>query len=538
MDDDLEIEMIEKEGGREKTTKSKIEELLKRKIKSIEDSKTPVLYFFLSFFFAVSIRNFLEASLYLHFYDLSAIFNIGNLIHFFSSYLALAFGITLLFYVALDKPVIKILKIVLPTFIILNVAPIVDFTIRSITGNPGINIGYIIEGDLSNTLTRYLTYFGQFSPQSYGVTIGMKIEILIILILGFSYLYISSSNLLKSAVFTLFLYTIIFWEMIAFPSLLMYVARQLGLNLVAHSTRVLTQSFFIIIFILGTVIFFLYNKTYLKSIIKDIRPYRLIHYESMFFLGIVLAYTFTERTISVHYHIPTFFIIVISIALTWLYSVFINNLEDIPIDTVTNEERPLIKGDIPLITYKKLSWILLFVALIYAYLVSVVFLFLIITYMAGYFLYSAPPFRLKKVPVLSKAIISFNSLVLIIAGYWFVNYSLLTFPVKVVLILMLGFTMALNFIDIKDYEGDKEAGISTLPGLIGLKRSKIVIGISFIITYLSCYFILQDVVFLAPLALLGVLEFYLINKEEYEENLIFIIYLSSLFFLMIILLFY
>lgn len=524
----------DEKGNDSKGPFSKMNRRVKGIIQNIEDSEIPIVYFFLTFFFAVAIRNFFEASLYTHLYGMPAVFNLHTLLHFYSSYLGLAFGITILFYIALKKPILKILRVVLPTFILLIIAPITDYTIRLITGKPGIRIGYIIESEFSEAFSRYLTYFGNFEPETFGVTTGMKIEILLIILLGFLYLLVSSSSKIKSIIFSFLLYSVIFWEMIAFPSLLRTVFDVIGLGTPANSTTTLTHMFLILIVIQGTVIFYLHKKEYFISIIKDIRPFRLMHFEFMFILGIGLAVKITGKPFSFSSQILKIIILMISIAFAWLYSIFINNLEDIEIDRVTNEDRPLIEGDIERKKYTKMAWLWLFLSLILAYSVDVVFMFLILTYIAGYFVYSAPPFRFKKLPIISKAFISLNSLVLVISGYWLINYSLISFPAAVTVMLLVGFTLVINFIDLKDYEGDKKAGILTLPVLLGMKKAKFLIGLFFIFTYLSGYFIIQNFYMLTPLALLGVLQFYLINKEDYEEKPVFMIYISSLFFLLIV----
>ncbi len=506
---------------------------LEEKIRIVEESKIPLRYFFLTFIFAVIIRNFLEASLYHDFHSMSAVFNLDTVIHFFSSYIALGLGITLLLYFAVDKPILKVFKVVMPTFLILIVAPLVDFSKHLVTGKAGIHIGYITESDLSSLFFRYVTFFGNFESRSYGVTTGMKIEILLIILLGSVYILISCSSKIKAVVFAFLMYSLIFWGGIAFPSVLRLTFPIVGLGDLIVSPAVITQMFFLLSVALGTIILYLHDKQGFISIIKDVRPFRLLHYELMFILGMVLALKVTGKPFQFSSQIIKIVLIVVTIALAWLYSVFVNNIEDIEIDRITNEDRPLISGNMKIETYQKLSWVLLGSLIVIAYTVDIVYLFLILTFVAGYFIYSAPPLRLKKVLILSKTLIALCSLVLVVTGYWMINYSLSSFPSIVVVIVMLGFTLLINFIDIKDYEGDKEAGIKTLPVLMGLKKSKVVIGIAFIATYLSGYFILKNFYMILPLALIGCLEFYLINKEDYDERSVFIVYIISLLFLII-----
>jgi 4-hydroxybenzoate polyprenyltransferase len=145
----------------------------------------------------------------------------------------------------------------------------------------------------------------------------------------------------------------------------------------------------------------------------------------------------------------------------------------------------------------------------------------------NYFLYSIPPLRFKRIPFFSKGIISLNCIAMMLAGYTFAGKELRTFPVNIILFVLIFFTACINFIDIKDYEGDKAEGIKTLPVLLGLKWSKRVIGFFFIIAYaLFPYLIGPRSVF--PVSILfGVAIFFAINAKQYKERIIFLLYLIS-----------
>ena len=512
-----------------------LKEFIMEKIDEIENSKAPIGYFFLTFFFVIAIRNLLEASLYPQFYDISKVFNINTLIHFYLCYLFLALGIVLIFYLGTKTPILKIVKIVFPFFIILTVAPVVDFIIRWKTGNPGVQMGYIVRGTMRDMIYRYFTFFGNFEPRSVGITTGMKIEILLIILLGFIYVYLSSSNILKSIGCAGLLYTFIFWVG-AYPIVLEFIFYDLmGTDILGRSMVVQNYIYLILILLFGTAILYIHDKKLVVNIIKDMRPERIAHFQLMFIMGIGLAVSSSGKIPS-SFEYLRILMALITIVLACLYSLFINNIEDVEIDKISNVNRPLIKGDISLETYKKMSWGILFTTFLFAYLVDEVFLFFIITFLATYFVYSAPPLRLKRLFILSKALISFNSLVLVISGYWFIYNSTENFPNTVILMIMVGFTMVINFIDLKDHEGDKESGIITLPVMIGLKRAKVVIGISFIVTYSMAIFIFgtDKIYMLIPLFLIGLTEYFLVNKKDYKEIHVFMIYLSSLFLLMVL----
>jgi len=96
----------------------------------------------------------------------------------------------------------------------------------------------------------------------------------------------------------------------------------------------------------------------------------------------------------------------------------------------------------------------------------------------------------------------------------------------------------IQFIDIKDYEGDKKEGIKTLPVVLGLKKSKRLIGAFFVLTYLSVYLVVKEKVLLIPLFVLGCIQYFLVNRKKYHERWVFIAYLLIMFALLFLLIYF
>ena len=168
-----------------------------------------------------------------------------------------------------------------------------------------------------------------------------------------------------------------------------------------------------------------------------------------------------------------------------------------------------------------------------------------------------PPLRLKRVPYFSKLAILFNSMALIFLGFTTFNAgdlnSLLHFiytgrsnflvllgmsptsSFKILAALLLSvLLLAMNFIDLKDYEGDKRGGIKTLPVLLGLPLSKFLIGGAFLFLYTIAGVLIGGPVFFIAVVL-GLLQFYFINRKKYQEKYVFVMYLPSLLALFFIL---
>jgi 4-hydroxybenzoate polyprenyltransferase len=148
-----------------------------------------------------------------------------------------------------------------------------------------------------------------------------------------------------------------------------------------------------------------------------------------------------------------------------------------------------------------------------------------------------PPIRFKRVTFFSKLTISINSLLLLYSGIYLINESHVTeIPIGLILYFLILLTAAINFIDIKDYRGDKHANIKTLPVILGLKKSKFIIGLFFFISSLGIYFLLNETLLIIPLLILGMFQFFLINRTKYNEKHILITNNISLVLLIIYLL--
>jgi 4-hydroxybenzoate polyprenyltransferase len=107
------------------------------------------------------------------------------------------------------------------------------------------------------------------------------------------------------------------------------------------------------------------------------------------------------------------------------------------------------------------------------------------------------------------------------------------FPNIIIAFFLIFFTLAINFIDIKDYEGDKKEGIKTLPVILGLEKSKFVIGIFFLLAYLGSYLVVNELYLVTIFLIFGIIQFILINRKDYNEKGVFFIYLLSLFLVII-----
>ncbi|MCK4763245.1 MAG: UbiA family prenyltransferase [Candidatus Aminicenantes bacterium] len=500
--------------GQENTIKS-LKSLSEKVIDALENSQAPFRYFVLTFLFAAALRNFLEI-----FSDEYCPITPDNFLHYDLSYVALAVLLSLLLYKAVKIPVAKILRVVLPSFMILNLPPLIDLLLSS---GQGYDIAYLSPETHGSLLLRFLTFFGPFGEK--GISPGIKIEVALVLVGVFFYIYLKTSRLLRSFVYTLLTYVVIFFYL-SFPYIIKAVMGLMGLEFL-HANMQFISFYLSVIFVAGIFLAYAADRELFMLILKDIRPFRLSHYLLMYILGLALASQY-QPVMPAQYNPFDLFFIPVAITFAWLFSVITNNLVDYDIDRVSNRDRPLTSGKIAAAPYKKIAWVLFFLALLYSGTAHFRAFFFIGLFIGNYFLYSMPPLRLKRIPFFSKLFISLNSLLLVLLGFMTVTGAIDDFPKALIAYFLIFFTAAINFIDIKDYEGDKRAGIKTLPVLLGEKKSRLLIGGFFFLAHVSLYVTAQHRLLIIPLLIFGGLQFGLINRKKYDEKIVFSFYLLSL----------
>ncbi len=274
---------------------------------------------------------------------------------------------------------------------------------------------------------------------------------------------------------------------------------------------------FILLFFLGVILAYLAKPRWVKVFLRDSRILRMLHYELMLLLGMALALATDSQLQVTQANIINLFLCMISVIFSGLFAIVFNNISDIEIDKICNQHRPLIKNEIDIHTYSLFGYAFMIFALFYAALVNAYAVLVFSIAMGNYYLYSVHPFRLKRMTVFSKLVISINSLALIMLGYLLIKNNMQEFPRVVYFIYLIGVTLATNFIDLKDIEGDSAVGIATLPVVIGEKKAKIIIGAAFWLTYISFYYVVKNTSFLLLLILAGGVQFYFINRKPYRE---------------------
>lgn len=409
-------------------------------------------------------------------------------------------------------------------------------------------------------IIKYFTFFGLYKGD--GATPGIQIEIALILITVFIYVkYIAHKSSLRASITALLTYTVIF-ILAAMPSLIsLFLPHQtffgqslpVGIDLYnsVNSSALIQNNInpqfsapAISLFDLGfnkimaginlvvamvalSVIFFSASKEKFLAIIKNNRPERTAHYLLLITIGALLG----GKIFFYHWiNVFSFFLTLIAFSSARFFSVCQNDLHDIPIDTISNSNRPLIQGKVTGADMAFASKIFLIIALLSAYAVSHYVLFFVFLFIFLSHIYSVPPLRLKRIPLLNSFIMGLASLSVFMAGLFLTSpdKSIMAFPLFTACGLIIAFTLSSAVKDIKDIKGDRASGVWTIPVLLGEKRAKYIIASFISLIFLIVPFYLRISFLLIPSIIFAILCWRFITAEDYKEWKFFAVYIPYL----------
>jgi 4-hydroxybenzoate polyprenyltransferase len=486
-------------------------------IEDLESPKKPLYYFFGYFFFFLLLRNFWEL------YSDKACFNWNCFSHFDISFIWLWTAFIILFHIITKVSIPSLTRLVTVGFSIILLPPLVDILL---SGGQGMDMTYLVPGYHQDIWFRYFTFWGPL--EKGGATVGIRIEVLLVMVGSFYYAkVIKKITGLWPLILALSSYTLIFLFGMA-PFFVQGFLEIFGFSM-NHHPSLIRNLFLLGIFPNLILLFFFYNRNLFWEVLKDLRYLRMAHYQLIFFLGAALA---REQTtipfLKDHFSPFNWIFLSLSIFFACLFSLITNNIFDVEIDSISNPNRPLASNKVNRSDYLTVAWISLVLSVVFSISVNIQVAFLIMLFIGGYFIYSCYPLRLKRVPFFSKTILGFNSLIIFYTGYYFIIEKV-DLALNLIFFFLLGKTLILNFIDIKDFEGDKSQGIKTLPTIFGLENSKKIIGFFFLLVIPCSFFWFNNFLqlpslIIIPLTLIAALEYYFVTKKNYNEVPIFLTY--------------
>lgn len=164
----------------------------------LSGEEVPLSFSAAAFIAAVALRTGLE-----RFSDNSVI-PVIRFVHYAAFYASIACWLVVVLRATAGEKILRAAKIVLPGFIVLLTAPTLDLFL---SGGKGYNISYLWPGK-HDLLTSFFTFAGPFDE--YGVSIGMQIEIGLVLVGLFALTVARTGSLPKAVLTAVLTYAVIF----------------------------------------------------------------------------------------------------------------------------------------------------------------------------------------------------------------------------------------------------------------------------------------------------------------------------------------
>jgi 4-hydroxybenzoate polyprenyltransferase len=247
----------------------------------------------------------------------------------------------------------------------------------------------------------------------------------------------------------------------------------------------MAQSLYLILFASGAVWLYRVQGRAVRALVGNINPERLVHFLVFFALGGGIAFYQGAHIAWTALDFVTITVAVLTIIFTGMFAMVTNDLVDEPIDAISNKDRPLITGAITKDMMRDVLLLTGLMALFGALALGSYTLFWVLIFTAAYYIYSVPPLRLKRVPLLASVFIGIATLAVMLLGFFLVSAdrAVTAFPAPFALLVVLFMMFISNVRDLKDIEGDAAAGIRTLPTILGERRSRMVIGAMMFVAY-------------------------------------------------------
>ncbi|MCD6594190.1 UbiA prenyltransferase family protein [bacterium] len=483
-------------------------------IDKLENADIQIVNYVMAFFFIVLTRGFLETLLI----EQKLIQVKELLIHYPLFFLALLVSIGMLLAVLSKQNISRVFKILIPFYIIIIVPPLLDTIIFGV-GN--YSLGYVLspQSTIGDVLRKMFTFYGY--PLNAKVTLGIRIEIILGMTGAFFYIWLKSHSILKAIISAFGVYLLTFFYLAApfFKGLLMKAVMLIGFSERSAYMGISTYFLFLLVIQLPILVY-IWNKRKSIAIIRNIRLYRIAHFWSMLFLGLWIGLS-GRLSLIVEMN---FFDIVCGFGMVlfaYLFSEIIDN-----IDSISNTEHRTAIRDLSKMETVYIAVIYFTLGILCAGMIEMRLVFLYLVFCGIYWIYSIPPLRVKKIPILATALIALDSLIPILVGLTMTGKYTGRLLSGFALGLFVIFTLAFNVKDLKSCESDKKNGIATLMTILGEKVGRKVIGLLTGISYAFVPFFirLHSFIFIIVSLTFGVFTYLAITNRIINEKGMFLVY--------------
>lgn len=454
------------------------------------------------------------------------------MVHFPMFYISLFLVLIIIISLVLNEKTEKVTGMASIGMVLLLLVPTIDWIVGQ---------GYLITYPLR--MEPYiLGFLNPFvSIANIGVSPGQRIITVCIGLLIALYGYIKTKRLLKASILFLFsIATVILWGGLT----TIIAGNHPGYVYVNGGVLYTdTQKYSTIYSLLFVIIFMIYcymlNREQFRIVLESMRIERIIFYGFMSIFGYLIA----MHQIAVYQ--PNSFnpIGVLVLFLTTGFGFcavqVINDFFDTTGDKISRKRNPLVKG-ISRKFYFMWGICLSLLSLIFAYIISFTSFLIIATFLLLGIVYSVPPVRLKRIPIVSTFILAIAVVLAMGTGFsvYYGNRALNAIPTSLLVPTLIAVTLGFTAKDINDLEADKQEGSITLAALLLSKKTflgRLLYGIIISMSYIIYTFFIPGLVIGAFVCSIVTLAFTLFAKKSKEWFYFVVLYVFGLYLLITIL---
>ena len=494
----------------------------------LERERLNFLEIFLLVILLAAIRMWVEADLYNYPYEKLYYGFIFAHFHIISYYVCVFLGGVVILKFFTKEKLSKIANLSSIGFLIVLFPPLIDYFIFNVKVYSYIPREFFLDVLLFNHYKLVKTIGGW----------GLLFELYIIIIAISFYIYYKTKSLYRVLLgfFTMYFFVII----IGTPSLnpLLYAWKDTPFSQPVLLLRylILSSIFFVFLIKMG-------GKEMFKSFTKSSAPFRTLHLIIMVLIGILVANNIHIDLSNIQKDENAAGLGVIGIALflitfLWEYTVWINNIYDVEIDRISHKDRILVKGMLNIDVAKQIAVIFAIVSIGLAALLGIIpFILSIIAIFLGT-IYSMPPFRLRN-SVVSSAFVGMGSAIAFFIGYFSPSLKLIVIEhfygigrnivslnynaLIVAILILIAFSIGPLLRDLKDYEGDKKAGVKNIFTICGKRKGIRITSILLFLSFISPLLLFRSLLDIIIFVITGIISSaYLIKFEK--AKFIFILY--------------
>lgn len=315
------------------------------------------------------------------------------------------------------------------------------------------------------------------------------------------------------------------------PVLIPKLYAWMGGGPIAEPFTLLNKYYLLILLLSLVLVFYLASPQRFEIMLADFRFVWIIHSLIWMAVGIFLFIRVSYNPaplLSRPDLLPDFLLIFIGMSYAGVFVISLNNVADRERDREVFPDRPYAAGFIAKDEYLRIGAIMLACASLAVLLVSFISLLILLVSCGCWFLYSSPPFRLKKYLLLPKFLLGLQALSLAYLGFSLGGKLEVSFPGHFAPFILFSVAMALHFRDLEHPEADARHGIQSLPVWLGLSAAKGLIALLVAGHYSWMYLLSRGGEESFALIILGVLQVLLLFLRPFNIRRSFFVYLAGL----------